>query len=188
MNQLLQRSRAVPRAGTYALHPDHCAVELSVRHLVARTVRGRVSPLGGELVVDADDPSVASAWIDLDAASLTTGHADRDAILRGPDLLDVARFPFIRFESRELQPVGPARWSVLGDLYLRDLVSAVQLDVRVLPTRPDRVACVASTSISRSTFELRWDERVERLGVVVGDTVRLQMGVEFGAVDGGWDR
>ena len=187
MNQLLERPRAVPRAGTYALHPDHCAVTLSVRHLVARSVRARVTPLGGELVLDGD-PTSARAWIDLDAASLTTGHPERDALLRGPDLLDVDRFPFLRFESREVAPLGPGRWSVVGDLYLRDLVGAVDLDVRVLPTRPERIACVATTSIRRSTFELRWDERVERLGVVVSDTVRVQMGVEFGAVDGGWDR
>lgn len=185
MNQLLQRPRAVPGAGTYALHPDHCAVEVSVRHLVARTVRGSVAPLGGELVVDPVDAGASSAWIDLDAASLTTGHPQRDALLRGPDLLDVDRFPFVRFESRDVTPLGGGRFTVLGDLYLRDLVGAVALDVRVLPTRADRVACVATTCISRSAFELRWDERLERLGVVVGDTVRIQLGVEFGAVDGG---
>jgi polyisoprenoid-binding protein YceI len=187
MNLLLERTRTLPHAGTYVLHPDHCAVTLSVRHLVARSVRAQVAPLGGELVID-DDPTSARAWIDLDAASLTTGHPERDALLHGPDLLDVDRFPFLRFESREIAPLGPGRWSVAGDLYLRDLVGAVDLDVRVLPTRPDRIACVATASIRRSTFELRGDERVERLGVVVGDTVRVQMGVEFGAVDGGWTR
>src|SRR5437899_10238664 len=101
MNQLLQRPRTVPRAGTYALHPDHCAVAVSVRHLVARTVRGTVAPLGGELIVDDDDPTGSSVWIDLDAGSLSTGHPERDAAVRGPGLLDVDRFPFVRFESRE---------------------------------------------------------------------------------------
>jgi polyisoprenoid-binding protein YceI len=187
MNQVLQRPTAVPRAGTYALDPEHCAVTLSVRHLVARTVRATVAPLGGQLVIDGD-PTTTRAWIDLDAGSLTTGHAERDAILRGPGLLDVDRFPFLRFESREVDPVGSGRWSVAGDLYLRDLVGGVELDVRVLPTRPDRVACVASTSLRRSTFELRGDERVERLGLVVGDTIRVAMGVEFTSVDGGWAR
>ncbi len=185
MHQLLERPRTVPRGGTYALHPDHCAVAVSVRHLVARTVRGTVAPLGGELVVD-DDLIGSSVWIDLDAASLSTGHPERDAAVRGPGLLDVDRYPFVRFESRGVAPAGTDRFSVTGDLYLRDLVGAVDMDVRVLPTRADRVACVATTSVSRSAFELRWNDRIERLGLVLGDTIRIQLGVEFGRTDGGY--
>src|SRR4051812_45151238 len=116
MNLLLHPPGTVPEAGTYSLHPDHCAVELSVRHLVAHTVRGRVAPLGGELHIDADDPTASSVWIDLDAESFSTGHAGRDAVIKGAELFDVDRYPFIRFESRSVSEPVSGRVKVAGDL------------------------------------------------------------------------
>ena len=179
MNLLLQRPGTVPRSGTYALHPDHCAVELSVRQLT-RTVRGRVTALDGELHIDADDPAASSVWIDLDAGSLSTGKADRDAVVKGRELLDADRYPFLRFESRSVTEVGADRYAVTGDLYVRDDVGEVELDVRMLSTPDDHVACVATGSLRRSTFGLQWSERFERLGLLVGDTVKVRLGVEFG--------
>ena len=179
MNLLLHPPGTLPRSGTYTLHPDHCAVELSVRQLT-RTVRARVTPLDGELHLDADDTTASSVWIDLDASSLTTGHPDRDEVVTGPDLLDTDRFPFLRFESRTVARAGTGRWSVRGDLYVRDLVGEVDLDVRRLDTPEDRIALVASTTLQRQTFGLRWSERFERFGLLVGDTVKVRLGVEFG--------
>jgi polyisoprenoid-binding protein YceI len=153
---------------------------MSVRHLVAHTVRGRVAPLGGELHVAAD-LTASSVWIDLDADSFTTGHAGRDAVIKGPDLFDVERFPFIRFESRSVSAPTAGRVKVVGDLYIRDQVGEVELDARLLPTQEDRVTWVASAALRRSAFGLRWADRFERLGLFVGDTVRLRLGVEFGA-------
>jgi polyisoprenoid-binding protein YceI len=178
MNLLLQPPRNVPAPGTYSLHPDHCSVELSVRHLVARTVRGRIAPLGGELHLDTDDLGASSLWIDLDAESLTTGHAGRDAVVKGPELLDVDRFPFLRFESRGIVDRGRGRASVAGDLYVRDQVGEVELDVRLLPSRDGRITCIASTEVHRSAIGLRWAQRFERLGLV-GDTVKVRLGVEL---------
>jgi polyisoprenoid-binding protein YceI len=179
MTLLLHPPGTLPRSGTYTLHPDHCAVELSLRQLT-RTVRARVTPLDGELHIDAEDPAASSVWIDLDAASLTTGNPDRDEVVTGPELLDTDRFPFLRFESRSVAGSGAERWTVRGDLYVRDLVGEVDLDVRRLDTPDDRIALVASTCLQRSTFGLRWSERFERLGLLVGDTVKVRLGVEFG--------
>ena len=186
MHQLLQRPRTVPRGGTYALHPDHCAVAVSVRHLVARTVRGTVAPLGGELIVD-DDPDRVER-VDRPRRRVALHGPPRARRRRaGPGAARRRPVPVraLRVAARS-RPTGTDRFTVTGDLYLRDLVGAVDMDVRVLPTRADRVACVATTSISRSAFELRWDDRVERLGLVVGDTIRIQLGVEFGRTDGGY--
>jgi polyisoprenoid-binding protein YceI len=179
MNLLLHPPGTLPRSGTYTLHPEHCAVELSVRQLT-RTVRARVTPLDGELHLDADDPASSSVWIDLDAASVTTGHPDRDRVVTGPELLDTVRYPFLRFESRTVEPARGDRWTVTGDLYVRDLVGEVDLEVRRLETPDDRVALVASTSLHRSSFGLLWSERFERLGLLVSDTVKVFLGVEFG--------
>ena len=118
-------------------------------------------------------------WIDLDADSFTTGHTGRDAIVKGPDLLDVARFPFVRFESRAVEPTGRGRWRVTGDVYIRDQVGEVVLDTRLLPAPDGRIAVVADASLRRSAFGLRWAERFERLGLFVADSVRIRLGVEF---------
>jgi polyisoprenoid-binding protein YceI len=181
MNLLMHPPGAVPRSGTYSLDPDHCAVELSARHRVAQTVRARVAPLGGELHMDATDLAASSVWIDLDADSFTTGHAARDEVMKGPELFDVDRFPFIRFESRSVSESDPGRLKVTGDLYIRDQVGEVNLDVRLLSTDESRVTWLASAALRRSAFGLRWADRFERLGLLVGDLVKVRLGVEFAA-------
>ena len=181
MNLLMHPPGVVPRSGTFSLDPDHCAVELSARHRVARTLRARMTPLGGELCMDADDLASSSVWIDLDADSFTTGNTARDEVVKGPELFDVDRFPFVRFESRSVTQLNQGRLRVVGDLYVRDRVGEVDLDVRLLSSSGSRVTWVASAALRRSAFGLRWADRFERLGLLVGDVVKVRLGVEFAA-------
>lgn len=48
----------------------------------------------------------------------------------GPDVLDVARFPQIKFESTSVEQGGPGRMLVHGDLSLHGTTKPVTVDVR----------------------------------------------------------
>lgn len=48
----------------------------------------------------------------------------------GPDVLDVGRFPQIRFESTSVEQAGPARFLVRGQLSLHGHTRPVAVDVR----------------------------------------------------------
>jgi polyisoprenoid-binding protein YceI len=156
-------------------------VEFAVKHMVVATARGRLAALGGELVVDAYDPLDSCVRVDLDATSLDTGSAERDQLLRGPDFLDVDRFPVITFESTDVKEVQPTRYVVWGDLYVKDLVGELPLQTRLAAAGPDAIAFAATTVLSRRAFGLTWSTAMEKFGVTVADTVKITLTAEFGA-------
>jgi polyisoprenoid-binding protein YceI len=91
-------------------------------------VEGRFERFDAAIELDPDDLAQARIAVDIDTASIATGHKDRDTILRAPDLLDVARWPSARFASERIEHLGGVDYRALGQLTIRD----VQQDV-VLP-------------------------------------------------------
>lgn len=176
---LMMRTTTLPPPGRYRLDPERCVADLAVRHLAVLTARGSVAAIEGELVVDERDPLASSVRVDLDAASLTTGNPERDAVIQGADFLAVSEFPLLRFESTSIGELGDGHFEVAGDLYVRDIVGPLVLQARLVAITPSRIAFSAVGEISRATFGLTWSAGIERAGVVVADEVKLVLGAEF---------
>ena len=79
----------------YALVPDRCVVEFAVRHLGVAQVLGRADALGGVLVL-AEDRAASWVRVDVDAASLRTGHRTLDEALRSSELFDCEEYGIVR--------------------------------------------------------------------------------------------
>lgn len=181
MQQLMMRTTRVPEAGKYRLRTDRCLAEFSVKHMMVKTARGRFAATVGELVVDKKDPLASWVRIDLNAASFSTGTPEHDEVMCGPDFLDVANFPLIRFESTFVAELAAGRFLVSGDLYVKDLVREVELESRLVEIGNRRVAFEGSTVLSRSDFGLTWRTAIEAAGVVIADTVKVTVAAEFQA-------
>ena len=141
-------------------------------------MRGRVQPHSGLLVI-ADDPAESWVRVDLDAASISTGNAERDAMLRAEALIDADEHPLIRFESVAVAQRGPGRWTVDGDLYLGANVAEVELDARLVSVDDDRVGFAATATVDRDVLGLQWPALVERYGVVISSRIRVIVAAEF---------
>src|SRR5258708_38686603 len=81
----------------------HSGVNFSVRHMVISKVRGRFAKFSGKLALDEQDLTRSSVDVHIDASSIETGVADRDAHLRSPDFLDVEKFPELTFQSKRIE-------------------------------------------------------------------------------------
>src|SRR5512134_2619314 len=90
---------ALGATSTWTLDPHHSQVGFAVKHLVISNVRGEFRAYQGKLVLDESDVTRSTVEVTIDASSVDTGVADRDAHLRSADFLDVARFPAITFRS-----------------------------------------------------------------------------------------
>jgi polyisoprenoid-binding protein YceI len=90
----------------------HSSVGFSVRHMVISKVRGRFAKWEAKLALDTANLSSSSVSVDIDAASIDTGIADRDNHLRSPDFLDAATYPTLRFRSRKVESVSPDRLAI----------------------------------------------------------------------------
>src|SRR4029077_10675492 len=67
---------------TWQIDPAHSAVEFAVKHMMFTTVRGRLKDVKGTIEVDEKRPDRSSVNVEIGAASIDTGVADRDGHLR----------------------------------------------------------------------------------------------------------
>jgi polyisoprenoid-binding protein YceI len=169
----------VPAPGTYVLDPSHTTVGFVARHLMVTKVRGRFEEFEGSITVGGD-PLASSAQAAISTASLTTGSADRDGHVKSDDFLAVQAFPTMRFASRSVSHVAGDRFTVVGDLTVKDVTREVVLDVTVDgvardPWGGERLAVTASTEIDREDFGITWNVALESGGVLVSKKVRIEI-------------
>src|SRR5687768_17908240 len=168
----------------WEIDSSHSGIHFSVRHLVIAKVRGQFSRWTGTLQVPADrDFTRASLDVVIDASSIDTGVADRDAHLRSADFFDVERYPEITFKSTTVTQTAADRLRVNGALTIKDVTRDVVLDVEVLgqakdPWGNERAAFSATTSIDRREFGLTWNQVLETGGVMVGDRIDITIDIE----------
>ncbi len=168
---------------TWNVDPAHSAVNLVVRHMVISKVRGHFARWNARLSLDTADLARSSVEVEIEAASIQTGVADRDAHLRSPDFLDAEKHPVLRYVSRKVEVVSAGRLRVTGDLTIRGVTREVPLDVEVGGQAKDpwgnvRIGFAATTSLSRKDFGLTWNQALETGGVLVADRVDVEIELE----------
>ena len=105
-------SVAVPAVGTYRIDPERSEIRYRGRHLFGLGVVHATFRASGELRV-ADPLPSSSATVAVDPASFSSSSPKRDADVRSSRLLDVKRYPEIRFVSDGLRQDGD-RWLLPG--------------------------------------------------------------------------
>ena len=158
----------------------HSAVNLAVRHMVISKVRGRFTKWSAKLALDTADLARSSVEVEIDAASIDTGVADRDAHLRSPDFLDAQKYPTLRYRSRRVDALSKERLRVIGDLTIREVTREVVLDVEYGgqgkdPWGNQRVGFTATASLKRKEFGLTWNQALETGGLLVADRVDVEI-------------
>lgn len=158
----------------------HSAVNLAVRHMVISRVRGRFTRWNATLQLDTADLARSAVEVDIEAASIDTGVADRDNHLRSPDFLDAQKYPSLSYRSRRVEVLSPERLRVVGDLTIRDLTREVSLEVEYGgrgkdPWGNERVGFTATASLNRKDFGLAWNQVLETGGVLVADRVDVEI-------------
>lgn len=162
---------------------SHSGIHFSVRHLVIAKVRGQFARWTGTVQVPDGDFGRASVEVVIDAASIDTGVADRDTHLKSADFFDVAKYPELTFTSTSVESQDGDRLKLLGALTIKDVTREVVLDVERLgevkdPWGNQRAAFSAKTSINRGDFGLTWNQALETGGVMVGDTISIEIEIQ----------
>jgi polyisoprenoid-binding protein YceI len=191
MSTQMQTSRS-----TWAIDPAHTLVEFSARHMMITRVRGRFSGVEGQLVIDQEHPEASEVEVRIAASSIDTRSGDRDAHLRSEDFLHVDEHPEITFRSKRIE--GAHRetgdtFRVVGDLTIRGETREVVLDATVEGTGQDpwggrRAGFSATAEVDRRDFGLTWNQALETGGVLVSNSIAIDLQVqvvEQNADDGG---
>jgi polyisoprenoid-binding protein YceI len=120
-------------------------------------VEGSFKAFKAEIVFDEDELAASRVDVEIDAASIDTGHEDRDATLRGSSFFDVEEWPTARFESDELVQKGGDSYEAKGRLTMRDVTKEVtlpfELTIKDHPEEQGLLLAEADGEISISRLE-----------------------------------
>jgi polyisoprenoid-binding protein YceI len=175
-------SGTIIEPGTWTIDPSHSSVEFVARHLMVTKVRGRFGAVEGAVTI-ADDPLQSSVVAKIDAASVDSGDAKRDAHLRSADFFDVEQYPTIEFTSKRVEDRGDGTYKVFGDLTVHGVTREVGLDLEYEGSTQDpwggtRAGFSASTEVNRKDWGLEWNVALETGGLLVSDKVRLNLDIQ----------
>jgi polyisoprenoid-binding protein YceI len=171
---------------TWQLDPAHSSIEFAVKHMMFTTVRGRFKDFKGTITADESNPDQSVVTVEIDAKSIDTGVADRDAHLRSADFLDVENHPTITFRSTKVDGAAKRegdKFRVTGDLSIRGTTIPVTLDAEYEGTGKDpwggiRAGSRATTKIDRRDWGLKWNQALETGGILVANEVRVEIEVQ----------
>jgi len=170
---------------TWNLDPVHSVAEFKVKHMMISNVKGQFTGVSGTLTFDDSDVAGSRVEASIDAASINTRDAQRDAHLKSADFFDVEKFPTLSFRSKQVRRTGDGELAVTGDLTLHGVTREVTFQVEG-PTAPckdpwgnTRVGLAAVTRINRKDFGLVWNAALETGGILVGEEVAITLDVQF---------
>ncbi len=148
------------------LDAQNTAVTFAVSWLGVLTVRGRFTKVDGAIHVADGCVDRSALRVDVVAASLRSGIGLRDRHLRGPQFLDVARFPLITFRSTRIERAN-GLLIITGTLSLRgtgrEIRATCPIDFSGASGICAKVRLSASFSVPRLEHGIGVAHRLERL-------------------------
>lgn len=166
---------AIP-AGNYVIDPTHSRIGFSARHAVITKVRGSFNEFEGK-------GSIADGQVSLEvvmqADSIDTRQADRDAHLKSEDFFNAAAFPQLKFVSTSVKQTGDDEFAVSGELTIKDVTKPLTIEFEYTGSATDpfgnkRVGLEGEAEINRTDFGLVWNAVLETGGVLVSEKIKLE--------------
>jgi polyisoprenoid-binding protein YceI len=149
--------------GDWQLDPYHTQVEFAAKHLGMMTVRGHFAEVSATAGIDPGHPEASRVEVTIQTASIRTNNETRDNDIRSSNFLEADKFPAITFKSTSVEPAGPDRYTLTGDLTIKGNTRPVALQVTRYgefndpATMGHRIAYNATGKINRRDFGLSFN-------------------------------
>lgn len=169
---------------TYKIDPAHSEINFKIKHLMITNVTGSFTKFDGTMESDKDDFTDAKIHFEADTDSVTTHNEQRDGHLKSGDFFDAAQYPKLVFDSTSFVKEGDDEYQLNGNLTMHGVTKPVHLKaelggVTTDPWGQSKVGFEITGKLSRKEFGLEWNSALETGGVMLGDEVKLQIGVQL---------
>lgn len=163
----------------------HSRLTFTITHLMVSDVEGTFKNFDATITAPAGaDFTGAAVDFTANAASIATENDQRDAHVKSPDFLDVAKYPTMVFKSTSFTKAGSNTYKVAGNLTLHGVTKPVVLTAVVRtgnnPMNGNKpVAGFKITgTIKRSDFGIG----VKFPEAVLSDEIAIAASAEFGKI------
>lgn len=170
---------------TWNIDPVHSVAEFKVKHMMISNVKGQFTAVSGTLSLDETDITKSQVKASIEAASINTRDAQRDAHLKSADFFDAEQFPALTFTSTSVQRNEDGDLEIEGELSIHGVTKKVVFTAEE-PSAPGkdpwgntRIGLSAITKINRKDFGLTWNATLETGGILVGEDVTITLDVQF---------
>jgi polyisoprenoid-binding protein YceI len=169
-------------SGQYVIDPGHTRIGFVARHAMVTKVRGAFNEFEGSGVIDGTDFTKSTGQLTIQAASIDTRNAQRDAHLRSNDFLAMEKYPEITFVATDVRQNGATTLELTGDLTIRGVTNSVTIPFEFEGAATDpfgnlRVGFEGSAVINRKDYGITWNAALESGGVLVSDKITLEFEV-----------
>jgi polyisoprenoid-binding protein YceI len=166
-------------ADAYVTDTVHTLVGFTVQHFVISKVRGKFNEFHGMIVYDENDITKSSMKGTIKVASIDTDDEERDDHLRSADFFDAVHYPEIIFASKKVEKRGKG-YILIGDLTIRGITKEVAVPFVITgkivdPRGKMRIGFEASLRMNRKDFGVAYHRLMDNGGLVVGDTVDIEL-------------
>jgi polyisoprenoid-binding protein YceI len=168
--------------GTYDIDASHSRLGFAAKHAMVATVRGGFNVYKGEVHLDEENPQNSRAKVEIDAASVDTGNADRDKHLKTPDFFDLENHPTITFTSTKVEKVEDDVYTMIGDLTINGKTNPVSVQWELTGTSVDpwggfRAGFEGKATVNRRDWGLAWNVGLDKGGVLVSEKIKLEFDI-----------
>ena len=161
----------------------HSSATFKISHMVISHVVGSFKEFSITLNSAKDDFSDASVDAVIKVGSISTDNTMRDNHLKSDDFFNAEKYPEIHFKSTSFTKTGDNKYSITGDLTIRDVTKKATFDAvlnGVLQTPQGLLASwTATTTVDRFEYNLKWNKTIETGGLIVGKDATVTLNLEF---------
>lgn len=165
-------------AGTYNVDASHSNVGFKVKHLMISNVNGNFEKFNGSFEYDEKSGVLKALNGVIETSSINTDDVKRDGHLKSADFFDATKYPTMTFKLDRVEDD-----KAYGKLTIKDITKDVAFDIEKTgevtdPWGNKRVGLEISGKINREDYGLKWNKTLEAGGVLVGETVKIQVELE----------
>jgi polyisoprenoid-binding protein YceI len=169
------------RMGTWKIDALHSQVMVSVWHFNVANLRAKLPRVTGTLELDPENPLRSTFAVEIEAASITTGHPRQEEFMRSEPWLDAEHFPLITYKGDEITP-REGGYTVVGELTLRGVTRRIEIPFNFHGVVSDpwglRAGFASEFAVDRRDFGITWD-RIFDWGLMAGHELNFSLEIEL---------
>jgi len=163
----------------YKVDSDHSDVGFKIKHMMISSVKGNFEKFSGTFSLDEKKKHFSSIEGTVEVGSLTTQNKKRDDHLKSADFFDAVKYPQMKIKL--IKHNGD---EAEVSLTIKDVTKTITMEVEEIngpvkdPWGNVRSAFELHGKINRKDFHMNFHKLIETGGLLVGDTVKLDIVIE----------